>query len=103
MNITIDDLISHIKLYNPGEEDIIRKAYEYANYLHAGQTGQSGEPQITHPLNVVYILSDMHADRLHNMRTLSFKSEFKQKENSLETMEIFVPLVYYISAYRINK
>jgi len=42
------------------------------------------------------------ADRLHNMRTLGFKSEFKQKENSLETMEIFVPLAYYIGAYRIK-
>lgn len=42
------------------------------------------------------------ADRLHNMRTLGFKSEFKQKENALETMEIFVPLAYYIGAYRIK-
>ena len=42
------------------------------------------------------------ADRLHNMRTLKFKSEFKQKENALETMEIFVPLAYYIGAYRIK-
>lgn len=42
------------------------------------------------------------ADRLHNMRTLQFKSEFKQKENSLETMEIFVPLAYCIGAYRIK-
>ena len=42
------------------------------------------------------------ADRLHNMRTLDFKVEFKQKENSLETMEIFVPLAYYIGAYRIK-
>ena len=42
------------------------------------------------------------ADRLHNMRTLSFKTEFKQKENSLETMDIFVPLAYYIGAYRIK-
>ncbi len=42
------------------------------------------------------------ADRLHNMRTLEYKSEFKQKENALETMEIFVPLAYYIGAYRIK-
>ena len=42
------------------------------------------------------------ADRLHNMRTLGFKSEFKQKENALETMEIFVPLAYYIGAYQIK-
>ncbi len=42
------------------------------------------------------------ADRLHNMRTLEYKTEFKQKENSLETMEIFVPLAYYIGAYRVK-
>ncbi len=42
------------------------------------------------------------ADRLHNMRTLDFKSEFKQKENALETMEIFVPLAYYLGAYQLK-
>lgn len=42
------------------------------------------------------------ADRLHNMRTLEFKSVFKQQENSIETMEIFVPLAYYIGAYKIK-
>lgn len=42
------------------------------------------------------------ADRLHNMRTLGFKSEFKQKENALETMEIFVPLAYYLGAYKMK-
>jgi GTP pyrophosphokinase len=42
------------------------------------------------------------ADRLHNMRTLSFKSEIKQKENALETLEIFTPLAYYIGNYRIK-
>lgn len=36
------------------------------------------------------------------MRTLEYKTEFKQKENSLETMDIFVPLAYYIGAYRIK-
>ena len=42
------------------------------------------------------------ADRLHNMRTLEYKSEFKQKENALETMEIFVPLAYNLGAYKIK-
>ena len=36
------------------------------------------------------------------MRTIEYKSEFKRKENSLETMEIFVPLAYSIGAYRIK-
>ena len=57
---------------------------------------------------IVGITSDVRiiiiklADRLHNMRTLGFKSEFKQKENSLETMDIFVPLAYYIGAYKVK-
>ena len=178
-NIVIEDLIKKVKKYNPAEVEFVKKAYEYANNLHSGQVRQSGDPYITHPLNVAYILADMHADvdtvcagllhdtledtnitkediahdfnqsianlvngvtkiskmnfsskqdqnmantrkiitsitedvriiiikladRLHNMRTLEFKSEFKQKENSLETMEIFVPLAYYIGAYRIK-
>lgn len=42
------------------------------------------------------------ADRLHNMRTLEYKSEFKQKENALETMEIFAPLAYHLGAYQIK-
>ena len=178
-NIMLQDLLNKLEEYNPEEVEIVKKAYEYADTLHKGQMRQSGEPYISHPLNVAYILADMHADkdtvcagllhdtledtnitkediahdfnqnianlvdgvtklskmnfstkqdqnyantrkiitgitedvriiiikladRLHNMRTLEFKSEFKQKENALETMEIFVPLAYYIGAYRIK-
>ena len=42
------------------------------------------------------------ADRLHNMRTIQYKTSFKQKENAIETLKIFVPLAYYIGAYRIK-
>ena len=178
-NDILQDLIDKLNEYNSEEVEVIKKAYEYAKKLHDGQYRQSGEPYINHPLNVAYILADMHADRdticagllhdvledteitkediahdfnqnvanlvdgvtklskmnfsskqdqnlantrkiitgitedvriiiikladrLHNMRTLQFKSEFKQKENALETMEIFVPLAYYIGAYRIK-
>ena len=177
--MNIDVLLELVKLYNKEEIGMIKKAYEYANQMHSGQLRQSGEPYIIHPLNVAYIVSEMHADRntvcaallhdtledthatkeeiaelfnsdianlvdgvtkiskmnfsskaeqnlantrkiitsitddvriiiikladrLHNMRTLEYKSVFKQKENSLETLEIFVPLAYYIGAYRIK-
>ena len=57
---------------------------------------------ITSIRNDVRIIIIKLADRLHNMRTLQFKSELKQKENAAETMDIFVPLAYYIGAYRIK-
>lgn len=178
-DLTLTKLIDNIEKYNKKDVEKIKRAYEYADYLHTGQLRQSGEPYIIHPLSVAYILSELKADtdticsgllhdtledtnitkeeiaeefnkdvanlvdgvtkmskmnfsskqaqnlantrkiitsitedvriiiikladRLHNMRTLQFKSEFKQKENALETMEIFVPLAYYIGAYRIK-
>lgn len=58
---------------------------------------------ITSITNDVRIILIKLADRLHNMRTLQFKSEFKQKENALETLEIFVPMAYYIGTYRIKQ
>jgi len=41
-------------------------------------------------------------DRLHNMQTLEYKSEKKQQEKALETLEIYVPLSYYIGANKIR-
>ena len=41
-------------------------------------------------------------DRLHNMRTLEYKSEQKQQEKALETLEIYVPLSYYMGANKIR-
>ena len=57
---------------------------------------------ITGLTNDVRIIIIKLADRLHNMRTLQFKSVNKQRENSMETMDIFVPLAYYIGAYNIK-
>mgnify|MGYP003337176678 CR=1 FL=1 len=62
-NIKLQDLVDKLKEYNPEEIEIVKKAYNYADNLHSGQIRQSGEPYITHPLNVAYILADMHADR----------------------------------------
>ncbi len=42
------------------------------------------------------------ADRLHNMETLEYKKPQKQRENAIETMELFVPLALSIGAYRVK-
>ena len=180
MMITIDDVLAKVKENNIGGEEVIRRAYLLASKLHEGQFRQSGEPYITHPLHVAYILACTYndvetiiagllhdtiedtditlseieamfgssvarlvdgvsklkglnfssksekveantakilravnedirdvsikcADRLHNMETIGFKSEFKQKENALETIDLYVPLAYRIGMYEIKK
>ena len=62
---TIDELINFVSRYNNNIDDLaaIRKAYDLAENLHYNQFRQSGEPYIIHPLNVAYILSEMHAAR----------------------------------------
>lgn len=43
------------------------------------------------------------ADRLHNMRTLEYKTKIKQKEKSSETLTLFVPLAQRVGATLVKK
>ncbi len=61
-NLTLEGLLNLVRAYEPTKTDVVEKAYKYADFLHAGQKRQSGEPYIIHPLNVAYTLAEMHAD-----------------------------------------
>ncbi len=59
-----EQLAKKLKTYikNDLELEEIKKAYEFAKEKHDGQKRISGEDYIIHPLNVAYILSEIHAD-----------------------------------------
>ncbi len=63
MTVTYEDLEQRLqKTGRPYHMDKIRKAYEYAADMHAGQFRKSGEPYITHPLSVAVIVAELELD-----------------------------------------
>ena len=61
--IRITDILDKIYDYNPGgDPDIIDRAYIYSARVHEGQMRLSGEPYLSHPLEVANILADMRLD-----------------------------------------
>ena len=174
--IRLNDIIDKVASYSDIENedlDFIKKAYVYSAKVHSGQKRVSGEPYLSHPLEVSSILANLKldvpsivtgllhdtiedtlatheeieknfgseiaflvdattkisllphvsdvekqaesfrklilataedirvvliklADRLHNMRTLQYLPEEKQKRIAVETMEIYAPLAHRI-------
>ena len=61
--IRITDIIDKILEFNPEAElDLVDRAYIYSARVHDGQVRLSGEPYLSHPLEVAGILADMKLD-----------------------------------------
>lgn len=57
------DLIEKIKSYDPdADEDAINRAYVYAMQKHGNQKRASGDPYISHPIEVAYKLTQYKLD-----------------------------------------
>src|SRR5579864_409242 len=57
------ELIDRVKQYNPKtNEDLLNRAYVYAMRAHGEQVRDSGDPYISHPLQVAAILTDLKLD-----------------------------------------
>jgi GTP pyrophosphokinase len=61
--IRINDIVDKVSDYLPDADlDIIERAYIYSARVHEGQVRLSGEPYLSHPLEVAGILADMKLD-----------------------------------------
>jgi guanosine-3',5'-bis(diphosphate) 3'-pyrophosphohydrolase len=57
------ELVERVQKYKPdANEALLNKAYVYAMQKHGQQKRASGDPYISHPLEVAAILTDMHLD-----------------------------------------
>lgn len=59
--VSYQELVKKIKTYIQNESDLkkIKEAYQLAFFKHEGQKRKSGDPYITHPLAVTYILAGL--------------------------------------------
>jgi len=62
--IQIGEILDHLTEGDAASaaHNLIRRAYDFACNAHDGQKRKSGEPYIIHPLNVAYLLAEMHFD-----------------------------------------
>ncbi|MEK6324501.1 MAG: bifunctional (p)ppGpp synthetase/guanosine-3',5'-bis(diphosphate) 3'-pyrophosphohydrolase [Acidobacteriota bacterium] len=61
--IRFEQIIEKLRKNHPSvDEELLRRAYLFSARQHRGQTRQSGEPYLVHPLEVANILADLNLD-----------------------------------------
>ncbi len=177
--IRFDDILDKLTTYSEKDINLLKKAYVFAARAHKGQIRRSGEPYLSHPLEVINLLADLHldkttlvagllhdvledtditaeeikntfgpevldlvegvtkigrvedsspeirqaetirkiilamtddlrvifiklADRIHNLKTLNFLDEEKQRQIAKETLEIYAPIANRLGMGRIK-
>jgi guanosine-3',5'-bis(diphosphate) 3'-pyrophosphohydrolase len=61
--LQIDELLQKVAVSRPADDlTLLRKAYEFSAREHQAQKRLSGEPYLSHPLEVANILADMRLD-----------------------------------------
>src|SRR5207245_1178205 len=105
--IRFEDILDKVDSYKPDfDEELLQKAYIFSAREHRGQVRSSGEPYLVHPLNVAYILADLHLDEtsisvglLHDVLEDTLTTKEKLQETFGEDVAELVDGVTKISRY----
>src|SRR2546428_8782872 len=67
----LQTLIEEISKYQPGADlDVLARAYKFSAASHLGQQRASGEPYLSHPLEVANLRSEEHTSELQSRSDL---------------------------------
>jgi GTP diphosphokinase / guanosine-3',5'-bis(diphosphate) 3'-diphosphatase len=82
--IRLEQILDKVDKHHPGDNlDLIRRAYIFSAKEHKGQVRASGEPYLTHPLEVANLLAEMKMDAV----TVSVGLLHDVVEDTLTTLE----------------
>jgi GTP pyrophosphokinase len=95
--IRLEEILDKVEKHHPGDNlDLIRRAYIFSAKEHKGQVRASGEPYLTHPLEVSNLLAEMKMDAV----TVSVGLLHDVVEDTLTTLDkiegLFGPEVAHI-------
>jgi len=63
VDLRFAELIDKVRRNRPGDDfELLRRAYDFAAEQHKSQTRLSGEPYLSHPVEVAHVLADMKLD-----------------------------------------
>ncbi|MFY9561509.1 MAG: bifunctional (p)ppGpp synthetase/guanosine-3',5'-bis(diphosphate) 3'-pyrophosphohydrolase [Terriglobales bacterium] len=80
------ELMKKLRENRPNDDlELVKKAYEFSQKHHAGQSRASGEPYLAHPLEVATVLADMKMDPVSVAAGLLHDSV---EDTSVTTVEI---------------
>ncbi|MFN3198025.1 MAG: RelA/SpoT family protein [Bradymonadia bacterium] len=61
--VRLEDVVNELKRHHPdADTGLVQGAYIFSAMAHEGQTRRSGEPYLTHPLEVSYIVARLRMD-----------------------------------------
>src|SRR5271170_4094156 len=63
VDLRVVELMDKVRRNRPGDDlELLRRAYDFAAEEHKSQTRLSGEPYLSHPVEVAHLLADMKLD-----------------------------------------
>ena len=93
------------KLFGPTVADLVEGVTKLTRVQYTSKEEEQMENlrkmlmAMAHDIRVILIKI---CDRLHNMRTMEYQSPRKQREKSLETMEIYAPLAHRLGMQKLK-
>jgi guanosine-3',5'-bis(diphosphate) 3'-pyrophosphohydrolase len=95
--IRITDILDRLSTYNPEADlDMVERAYVYSARIHEGQVRLSGEPYLSHPLEVAGLLTQLKLDAVSLAAGLLHDALEDTSATAQELSEMFGPQVTHI-------